>query len=108
MTPINFTGFFSSEPIRFKELVGSLHANGYVTDENFGVSRCIFESISPEEFDEIFQLHFPGDEHEMIVQSTAFRRDEGPYVYVLYDTVLFKTHKQIGDKMRSDGVLDSE
>jgi hypothetical protein len=102
----NFIDYFSSEPARFKELIARLMANGYVTDENFGLSRRIFASLKQEEFEGIFQLHFPDEENVMVVNSTAFCRHHGEYVYVLYDAALFETNKQIGDRVRSDGVLD--
>jgi hypothetical protein len=102
----NFTEYFFDNEIRFKELVERLIADGYVTDEGFGVSRCLFESVSHPKFEAIFHRHFPGQPAGMHVTSTAFRRYLGEYVYVIYDELTFSRPVDIEQKLRLDGVFN--
>lgn len=106
MIVTDFAEYFFENGIRFKELVASLTENGYATDEGFGVSRCLFESVSHRKFEAVFHRHFPGQLVGMQVTSTAFRRYLGEYVYVIYDEATFSGRGEIEYKLRSDGVLD--
>lgn len=106
MIVTNFTEYFFDNEIRFKELVGRLIADGYATDEGFGVSSCLFESVSHSKFEPIFDRHFPGQVAGMHVKSTAFRRYLGEYVYVIYDELMFSRRVDIEHKLRLDGVFD--
>lgn len=106
MIVANFTEYFLNNEIRFKELVARLIADGYATDESFGVSRCLFESVSHRKFEAIFHRHFPGQSVGMHVTSTAFRRYLGEYVYVIYDELTFSRQVDIEHKLRFDGVFD--
>jgi hypothetical protein len=101
-----FTEYFLENETGFKELVARLTASGYVTDEGFGVSRCLFESVSHHKFESVFRRHFPGQPVEVQVTSTAFRRNLGEYVYVIYDELTFSGRVDIEHKLRSDGVFD--
>jgi hypothetical protein len=56
----NFSDFFSFERDLFRKLVTRLRSAGCVTDENFGVTRCLFETVSERHFNTVFGLHFPG------------------------------------------------
>lgn len=104
----DFTEYFSKNEARFKELVISLTADGYVTDESFGVSRCLFESVAHRNFEMVFRRHFPGQTVEIRAASTAFPRHHGEYVYVIYDETIFSGRDQIESKLRLDGVFDTE
>lgn len=106
MIVTDFTDYFLENETRFKELVRSLRADGYVTDESFGVSRCLFESVSHRNFETVFHRHFPEQPVGMQVASTAFRRYLGEYVYVIYDESIFSGRAQIESKLKLDGVFD--
>lgn len=106
MIVTDFTEYFLENEARFKELVASLSADGYVTDETFGVSRCLFESVSHRNFETVFRRHFPGQPLGMEVASTAFRRFLGEFVYVIYDESIFSGRAQIESKLKLDGVFD--
>lgn len=106
MIVTDFTEYFLENEARFKELVISLTDGGYVTDESFGVSRCLFESVAHRNFETVFRRHFPGQSLEIRVASAAFRRYLGEYVYVIYDESIFSGRDQIESKLRLDGVFD--
>jgi hypothetical protein len=106
MIVTDFTDFFSENGKRFRELVTNLTANGYVTDEDFGVSRCLFESVAQRHFEKVFRLHFPGQSTELRVASTAFQRFHGEFVYVVYDESIYEGRAQIESRLRIDGVFD--
>jgi hypothetical protein len=106
MIVTDFTEYFTENEARFKELVTSLSADGYVTDESFGVSRCLFESVSHRKFETVFHRHFPGQPVEMQVASTAFCRYLGEYVYVIYDESVFSGRARIESKLKLDGYFD--
>jgi hypothetical protein len=108
MLTTNFSEFFSVEGCLFHKLFIRLKSDGYVTDENFGVTRCLFESVSHRHFDSIFRLHCPGKSHEMKITSTAFRRQAGEFVYVVYDQLVFESLVEIENRLWQDGVLDIE
>lgn len=101
----NFIDFFTESENRFRELVEELNSKGYTTDESFGVSRCIFESVSQRHFDQIHKIHFNEELSRIAVDSTAFCRDSGEYVYVIYDEALFQSRAQIESRLRRDGVI---
>jgi hypothetical protein len=105
MIVTDFAAYFSENEERFKELVKGISVDGYVTDESFGVSRCLLESVSHRNFETVFERHFPGQPLEMQVASTAFRRYLGEYVYVIYDESIFLARTQIESKLKLDGVL---
>lgn len=107
MTARNFIDFFTENENRFRELVDALNSNGYATDESFGVSRCIFESVSQRHFDVVHKLHFNGVLSNIAVNSTAFRRHFGECVYVVYDENSFWDRTQIEFRLRRDGVFDA-
>lgn len=106
MVITNFSEFFSVEGGLFHKLVTRLKSEGYVTDENFGVTRCLFESVAHRHFETVFGLHFPGQSHEMEITSTAFRRQGGEFVYVVYDQLTFESRAVMKGRLRRDGVLD--
>lgn len=106
MIVTNFTEYFFENEIRFKELVARLIADGYATDEGFGVSRCLFEGVSHRKFEAVFHRHYPGHAAGMHVTSTAFRRYLGEYIYVIYDETTFSRRIDIEHKLRLDGVFD--
>lgn len=105
MVITNFVDYFSEELARFGELVIRLRSNGFVTDENFGVTRCLFESVSEENFDQVFAHHFPGKASGMQITSTAFRRILGEFVYVLYDTLEFENRSAMRARLEREGIL---
>ncbi len=103
-----FVDFFTESEIRFRELVEELNSKGYATDESFGVSRCIFESVSQRHFDLIHKVHFNEEQSNIIANSTAFSCNLGEYVYVIYDEDLFQDRGQVESRLRRDGVIDIE
>lgn len=106
MIVTDFTEYFSENEALFKELVQALTNDGYVTDESFGVSRCLFERVDHREFEMVFRLHFPGRSMAIQAASTAFQRYFGEFVYVIYDESIFEGRAQIESKLRRAGVLD--
>lgn len=107
MRGANFRDFFKDNPERFKDLVKALTDIGYVTDEGFGVSRCILD-MHPAAFDEIFELEYPEHENPFDIMPTAFQRRPGEFVYVLFDLNTYESIKRIEAKIRYDGILDFE
>ena len=107
MRGANFTDYFTNNPERFKDLVKALTDNGYVTDEGFGVSRCILD-MNPTAFDEMFELQYPEQENPFDVMPIAFPRRPGEYVYVLFDLNTYGSIKRMEAKIRYDGILDLE
>lgn len=105
MVITDFVDFFSGKPGRFGELVIRLRSNGFATDENFGVTRCLFESVSAEKFEQVFAHHFPGQASGMQITSTAFRRILGEFVYVLYDTLEFENRSNMPVHLEREGIL---
>jgi len=106
MVATDFTEYFSANEVRFRELIANLKARSYVTDEDFRVSRCLFESVSQRIFDTVFKLHFPNQVNVMSVSSTAISRQPGEYVYVIYNADIYGDLHDIESKLRLDGVLD--
>ncbi|MFZ6677768.1 hypothetical protein [Undibacterium sp. Tian12W] len=105
MIATSFVDFFTESENRFRELVEELNSKGYTTDESFGVSRCIFERVSQRHFDLIHKIHFNGELSSIAVNSTAFCRTLGEYVYVIYDEGFFSDRAQIESRLRRDGVF---
>jgi hypothetical protein len=105
MVITNFVDYFTEEVGRFGELVIRLQSNGFATDENFGVTRCLFESVSEEDFEQVVFHHFPGKASGMQITSTAFRRTLGEFVYVLYDMLEFENRSAMRARLERDGIL---
>ncbi len=90
------------EPLRFKTAVDIITQNGYVTDEYLAVSRTSFKNVTPVDFNEMYERHYPGQESPLSVQSTAIKRPNGDHVNVLFDLGVYEDLKQITAKVLRD------
>lgn len=107
MVTTNFKKFFVANPQVFVRLYSCVRAQGYVTDEILGVTRCLFESVSSAAFEEVC-LHHGLRVTTVLLGSTAIQRKSGEFLYVLFDQNVFSVERELRQKLVIDGSLTDE
>lgn len=102
-----FTARFIDDPKAFAALHERLKQHGYVAeDKEPYLSRPIYNSLSAERYQRMFEKHNPRQYTEIKASSTAFDVGYGyRSFYVIYDQVQFPDATEVEGKLKLPGIL---